>query len=117
MLVCLCTCKGGCLPAALFDACLIRNKEVLELLGNYMGVGSIGMASFADIKKPVEDLVDAEIARKEFECRLLEGLMPATTKAPVVEPTKDSASTSQDPSGGFVTFVRLFLSGVLNTSY
>ena len=50
------------------------------------------MASFADIKKPVEDLVDAEIASKVFEGRLLEGLMPAAVKAPVVEPTKDSTS-------------------------
>ena len=88
----LCICKGGCFASDGFDAYLIRNKEVLESLGKYTGVGSIDMASFADIKKPVEDLVDAEIAINEFGGRLLEGLMPAAVKAPVAQPTKDSTS-------------------------
>ena len=57
------------------------------------------MASFADIKKPVDDLVDAEIASKEFEGRLLEGLMPAAVEAPIAQPTKDSTKISEDPSG------------------
>lgn len=91
-----CAKEGPCISLI---QCMLRNKEVLESLGEYTGVGIIDMASFADIKKPVEDLVNAEIASKKFQGRLLEGLMPAAVKAPIVQPTRDSNKISEDPSG------------------